>query len=187
MVPKVETPPASVLSNISVSPQSSPNIPVERSSLRRKSFLHAKSVSFKLTADSASENRVTGDDTDVKRQMRNEPSVQKEEELMNLCNCTQRLTDQQFARFCQLVADKTLDINYVDLSKLTPLLLICLMQESDQLYDCVNELLKRPDLDVNIRDSGTCWNALAMACRHHQSKNLLKSSDCCWKRISMST
>jgi len=133
-----------------------------------KSRTQAKSVSFQLNPDSTHQNRATRGDRSKGAPLR------KEEELMNLCNCTQPLDDEQFARFCQLVADKTLDINYYDSSKLTPLLRLCLMQESDQLYDCVKELLKRPDLDVNKRDSGTCWNALAMACRHHQSNNLLK-------------
>ena len=133
--------------------------------------------SFNLSSDSSSsQSSVVASQIyrHINRKMRKAADVQKEEELMNLCYYSKRLDEKKFARFCELVRDQSVNINYVDLNHQTPLLLICYKQKTDQLQDCVKVLLERPDLDVHVRDTGICWNAFGMACRHHPSSSLLR-------------
>ena len=57
------------------------------------------------------------------------------------------------------------NVNVVD-ENLTPILYLCWKNRDDQLLECIKTLLYRDDLDLNSRDSGKCWNALPMVCRH---------------------
>lgn len=96
-----------------------------------------------------------------------------QDQLFAMCKSqTNWNVSYKLAEFRHLVMDKSVQINAVNKDGLTPLLLICWKQSSGHLLELVTILLERPDLDVNATDGGE-WNALGMACRHFQNKNLL--------------
>ena len=91
--------------------------------------------------------------------------------LFSLCQ-SKKWTLGMKADFRQLVQDETIPINGVNEEGLAPLLLLCWNQHSEILLELVKIVLERPDVDINVQDNGE-WNALGMACRHCQSKNLV--------------
>ena len=99
-------------------------------------------------------------------------SLKKSQELFDLCKL-EKLNKTQLARFHQLAQDREVDVNFTGAEKkLTPLLCLCWMHESVRLFECIQALLKRDELDVNFRDSGECLNALAMVCRWYPRPSL---------------
>ena len=67
-------------------------------------------------------------------------------EFLKLCKC-ERLDDDQFVRFRQLVGDEEeVDVNFIDYFKRTPLILLCRHNHSGGLFDCVELLLQRSDI-----------------------------------------
>ena len=99
-----------------------------------------------------------------------------EEELMELCSRS-TLSQTAMDRFRQLVMQEQVNVNFYDDQGMTPLLWLCRNHKFLSLYDCVKILLKRPDLDVNLRHGACegntgCFNALPMLCRHYHGANL---------------
>ena len=95
-----------------------------------------------------------------------------QDQLFAMCKTQTGWTNKKLAEFRHLVMDKSVHINAVNKDGLTALLLVCWKQSSGDLQQLVTILLEHPDLDVNVTDGGQ-WNALGMACRHCQNKNLL--------------
>ena len=100
------------------------------------------------------------------------PTSSPQDQLIKLCSL-EILSDQQFAYFRQLAHHKDVNINLMQ-NNVTPLLLLCWKHKSLQLDKCVGILLQRNDIDINARDSGTFWNALAMTCRYYPDKKIYK-------------
>ena len=91
---------------------------------------------------------------------------------MGLCS-RPHLGRASIDRFNVLILDKTINLNCTDQSGLTPLLLLCLNNQSDSLYEHVQLLLQseRVNVHVTTRDR---WNALLLACHHYGGKKLLE-------------
>ena len=91
-----------------------------------------------------------------------------------MCRC-EALDDAQLIRFRQLVEDEEeVDINCTDTTLsdeygFTPLIWLCALHQSDDLFVCVDLLLKRPDIEINQTGKGGL-NALMVLC-------LLSTSD----------
>ena len=91
-----------------------------------------------------------------------------------MCN-RKHLDDSHFAHFRQLVEDEEppLDINCTDDQSRTPLILLCEYNNSEDLYKCVQLILRRSDININHRD----WfglNALMGLCCYSKSEEIVQ-------------
>ena len=94
--------------------------------------------------------------------------------MLELCN-REHLDDSHFAHFRQLVEDEEppLDINCTDDQSRTPLILLCEYNNSEDLYKCVQLILRRSDININHRDwSGL--NALMGLCCYSKSEEIVQ-------------
>ena len=102
--------------------------------------------------------------------------LQKESELLDLCSRSS-LHQDQFNRFAKLAMDKAVNINCLNESLYTPLLLVCRRNKSDTLIDCINTLLKRHSVDVSyqVKDGiQKGLNALIAVCISYQNQDLVR-------------
>ena len=91
-----------------------------------------------------------------------------------MCRC-ERLDEAQFVRFRQLVEDEEeVGINCcTDVYRSTPLISLCLNNHSDGLFDCVELLLQRPDIQINRTDVYG-RNALMRLCVRSESDKIVE-------------
>ena len=88
-------------------------------------------------------------------------------------------TKHRLRRIEQLIQDPDVDINCVDRNGNNALLLLCRMNRCDDLYACVQILLRghqsvggHKRIDVNHHNLQG-WNALLLLCRYHTDENLI--------------
>ena len=88
-------------------------------------------------------------------------------------------TKHRVRRIEQLIQDPDVDINCVDRNGNNALLLLCRMNRCDDLYACVQILLRghqsvdgHKRIDVNHQNLQG-WNALLLLCRYHTDENLI--------------
>jgi len=89
-----------------------------------------------------------------------------------------RLEGNNLTRFIQLVNDKgAVDVNCINDTGETPLMLLCERNQSDSLYNCVEILLReRPDIDINQTDEfGN--NALIRLCYFSLSNKIMEMAE----------
>ena len=98
--------------------------------------------------------------------------MQKTLAFAKLCDCRE-FNDYQMMRFQQLALDMEVMINYRDSEGLSPLLNICRHHKSNQLYECIEILLRRPDLNIHARENSRRANALNIVCRCYSGEKLL--------------
>ena len=86
----------------------------------------------------------------------------------------EKLIDQEYGRFQELVLDKKIDINFpVVLTKFTPLLALCRYSKSSYLMRFIKMFLARGD--VNLAATTHCGhNALALLCRYYPHGDLMR-------------
>lgn len=75
--------------------------------------------------------------------------------------------------FRELALDAEVNVNHIDSEGMAPLLNICWNHKSDRLYECIEILLRRTDLDIDVKEMGQRANALAMVCRYYSGYKLL--------------
>lgn len=90
--------------------------------------------------------------------------------MLDLCN-QESLNEEQVARFQQLVADKSLNINCRKSSSYTPILLLCRRNKSPSLLPCLKLILERDDVDKKATHYGS--STLTLLCRHYPLPNQL--------------
>ena len=76
------------------------------------------------------------------------------------------------ARLRELVSDTSVNINYKDSAGYTPLNMLCWKNNNYSLKECVEILLQRKDIAVNMKNKEK-WNALHHVCRHYKLDNLI--------------
>ena len=91
---------------------------------------------------------------------------------MALCSQNE-LSNIEFARFRDLIAEKDIDINCPALfSKFTPLLALCRHNKSQYMYRCLKFFLERKDVNLNLITH--YWhNALTLLCRYYSQSDLI--------------
>lgn len=91
---------------------------------------------------------------------------------MKLCTY-ESLNESGIVRFRELAMDSEVDVNCINNSNgFTPLLLICSSNRSDSLFDCINILLERNAININVKDQGG-WGALSFVCLFNGSNRKL--------------
>ena len=80
------------------------------------------------------------------------------------------LSEEQVARFVELVADIELNVNCKKYSS-TPILLLCRNNQNESLYPCLKSILAREDVDLQITNHGN--NALMLLSRYYPLSNPL--------------
>ena len=91
---------------------------------------------------------------------------------MKLCTY-ESLNEAGIVRFRDLTLDAEVDVNCINNSNgFTPLLLVCSSNRSDSLFDCVNSLLERNEININIKDQGG-WGVLSFVCLFNGSNRKL--------------
>ena len=86
------------------------------------------------------------------------------------------LNELSLGRFQQLLAiagEGFIDVNCIGTWGSSPLMLLCQNMKTDSLYDCVQDLLRRPDIKINQTDSGG-MNALMYLCRYSRSDKIVQ-------------
>ena len=94
--------------------------------------------------------------------------------LLELCQCWV-LDEAQFVRFRQLVEDEEeVDANCTDdVFGSTPLIWLCSNNHSDGLFDCVDLILHRSDIQIN-QTTKDGWNALMLLCSLSKSDQIVE-------------
>jgi hypothetical protein len=80
------------------------------------------------------------------------------------------LSEEQVARFVELVADTKLNVNCKRNSS-TPILLLCRNNQNESLYPCLKSISAREDVDLQITNHGN--NALMLLSRYYPLSNPL--------------
>ena len=76
-------------------------------------------------------------------------------------------------RFRILALDMEVDLNYTSSEGLAPLLNLCSNQKSSHLFECMEILLRRPDLNIHVGEKGQRANALTVVCRCYSGDKLV--------------
>jgi ankyrin repeat protein len=98
-------------------------------------------------------------------------------ELLEFCKTTEDWqSNDTFQRFAALVENPSTDVNVRDADGQTPLMLLCLRNQTISLVDYIKKLLEREDVDVNSFDTvdGNGFNALLLLCIQYKHDNLLE-------------
>ena len=88
-----------------------------------------------------------------------------------LCECRE-FTDDQIILFRSFALDVEVDVNYIDSEGFAPLLNLCWSNKSNRLYELIEILLSRSDLDINVKEMNQRANALTMVCRYYSGHKL---------------
>jgi ankyrin repeat protein len=85
-------------------------------------------------------------------------------------NISQIIRDKDIAKIRELVADKTFDINQKDIDGYTPLITACSMGH----LEIVKELLKHPNLNINMNDGSEYKRTALSFAMYNKSIELVK-------------
>ena len=97
--------------------------------------------------------------------------LQKEKELVDLCSHF-FIPPADLTRFGELVMDKAVNVNCVNVNLYSPLLLLCSHNKSDTLI-CIQTLLKRHSVDVSFQGPKH-YNALIAICSSYNGQHLVE-------------
>ena len=100
-------------------------------------------------------------------------ALTKTKEFMKVCEC-RTFNETQLARFFELAQDDEVDVNYVDEEGLAPILVLCWKQRSgSHLLKCLETLLSRKEILVNVQELNQWSNALTIVCQYHGGDKLI--------------
>ena len=92
---------------------------------------------------------------------------------MQLCNRPD-LNEADLVRLRELALDPEVDINYQDYQlNSTPLLLLCMANQSDSLYSALCTLLENEHIDLTVQTTHDNQNALTLLFRYYRKNNLI--------------
>ena len=98
--------------------------------------------------------------------------LKEEEELLALCR-RHTWDSAAISRLRQLTTSSSVDVNCVNRDTHTPLMLVCIRNESQTLRECVNILLRNRDVDVTVKTfNGN--NALHLLCSNNNSPQMMQ-------------